>query len=234
VGRAAIIPSGSRASSGAQLLRLRALLVCVAASLGGCAARTVAPQGEPRAPSAHADAPGFGHGLDQLASAAQGVQFFLPGALSWQVRDGARTGLVATHAATHSRLAIRAFRDTAIGGAERCEAQARAADRTLPSLAGEVIERRHIALAPDFELALVVTVAAEEAEGPALGEPVLRGHALAFGGDGRRCLAVTFSTAAQGPRADALVAERLGLIVESTFARMRLRSIDQRVQSPRL
>jgi hypothetical protein len=153
----------------------------------------------------------------------------LPGAASWAIRDSARSGLIATHAATQSRLSIRAFRDAALGRGASCESQARAADASIPGLA-EVIERRRLTPAPDFELVLRVAVEPE----PSATGPSLRGLALAFGGDGRRCLAVVFSTVSVGNRAEALVAERLGLVVESTFARMRLRSIDARVLTPRL
>jgi hypothetical protein len=134
---------------------------------------------------------------------------------------------VATHAATGSRLVIRAFRDAGFGRGESCEAQARALDPSLPRVDVGVLEQRRLAPAPDFELGLVVAVVPDAAG------VLLRGRALAFGGDGRRCLAVTFTTSTQGAAADTVLAERLGLIVESTFARMRLRSIDQRVRGPR-
>jgi hypothetical protein len=174
----------------------------------------------------------FGRGVETLSSAAQGVQFPLPGT-GWTSQDSVRGGLVALHAETFSRLSIRGFRDAELGRGESCEAQARAADPAMPTLDGDVIERRRLSLAPDFELALSVTIAGEPAARGASG-PLLYGYAFAFGGDGRRCLAIRFSTIVHGEHAEAVVAERLGLIVESTFARMRLRSIDERVTTPRL
>jgi hypothetical protein len=193
---------------------------------------------ESRAVAAPAAAPlepgsergGFQPGFALVSSPAQGVRFPLPAAARWNIRDGGSGGLIATHAATSSRLVIRAFRDDSPYHGASCEAQARVADRTIPLLGDERIEARRLSLARDFELALDVAV---EPDTSARIEHALRGHALAFGGDGRRCLSVVFTTRASGARADAVVAERLGLIVESTFARMRLRSIDERVPMSR-
>jgi hypothetical protein len=47
-------------------------------------------------------------------------------------------------------------------------------------------------------------------------------------------LGVIFSTRASGGHAERALAERLGTIIESVFARMRLRSVDDRVLRPRL
>lgn len=206
-----------------------ALLLAFVSS--SCSAPTAAPPASAVAAQAAAPEPaGFEPGFELLSSAAQGVSFPLPAAAHWTLRDGGSGGLIATHAATSSRLAIRAFRDASPYHGASCEAQARAADGTTPVLGAERVEQRRLPLARDYELVLDVAVAPELA---ALGQPVLQGYALAFGGDGRRCLAVVFSTRASGARADAIMAERLGLIVEYTFARMRLRSIDERVHTPR-
>lgn len=204
-------------------------LVALAAS--GCVSAPAAP--EARSSTApHVAAPehaGFAQGFALLSSVAQGVRFSLPEAARWSIRDGSG-GLIATHAATRSRLVVRAFRDASPAHRESCEAQARAADGTIPRLGAERIESRRLLLARDYALALDVAIADESGVN---GEHTLRGDALAFGGDGRRCLAVLFSTHASGTRAESAVAERLGVIVESTFARMRLRSIDERVRVPR-
>jgi hypothetical protein len=215
--------------------RLSCAALVLAFVSSGCSA-AVAPPARPAVPPAAlpraaARAPGgFEPGFEILSSAAQGVRFPLPAASRWSIRDGGSGGLIATHAATSSRLVIRAFRDASPYHGASCEAQARAADRTIPLLGAERVEQRRLRLERDYELALDVAVAPDP---DAVVQHALRGYALAFGGDGRRCLSVVFSTRASGVRADAVVAERLGLIVESTFARMRLRSIDERVLAPR-
>jgi len=162
-----------------------------------------------------------------VSSVAQGVDFVLPGAASWRLEDDPQRGLVARHASTESRLVVRAWHPDALTRRQSCETQARVLFADLPSLTGGPIEQRRLALAKDFELELEANVEPAPAGG-------LAGHVLAFGGDGRRCLAVVFSTRAAGGRAEHVLAERLGTIIESVFARMRLRSIDDRVYRPEL
>jgi hypothetical protein len=170
--------------------------------------------------------PAFGDGARLVSSAAQGVDFVLPGAASWRILDDPQRGLVASHATTESRLFVRVWRPDALTRRQSCETQARALFVDLPARAPEPIEQRRLALAKDFELALEANVEPAPAG--------LAGYALAFGGDGRHCLAVVFSTLASGARAEHVLAERLGIIIESVFARMRLRSIDDRVYRPQL
>jgi len=174
-----------------------------------------------------APAPAFGAGLRRVSSPAQGVDFVLPGAAGWRIEDDARRGLVGQHAATQSRLFVRAWQPDALTRRQSCDAQARASFPALPAPSAEAIEQRRLVLAKDFELSLEAAVEPAPEGGVA-------GYAVALGGDGRRCLAVVFSTRAEGARAEHALAERLGTIIESLFARLRLRSIDDRVFSPRL
>jgi hypothetical protein len=61
----------------------------------------------------------------------------------------------------------------------------------------------------------------------------LAGFALLFASDGRHCLALIYSTSAEGEAAPRLIGERLGAMTRVTFERVRRLDIDQRVRVPR-
>jgi hypothetical protein len=152
----------------------------------------------------------------------------LPDAAAWQISDDEHSGFRARHSATASELFVHGWRSDAWSRHESCEAQARARGATLPELGAARIEHRRLALARDYELWLDAAVQ------PGTGAEGLTGYAIAFGGDGVRCLAVVFSTQASGAGAEQELGERLGIIIQTVFVRLRLRSIDDRVFSPRL
>jgi hypothetical protein len=172
----------------------------------------------------------FGQELAVVEAQGQGLTFPLPGASSWQ-RDPREThSWVSFHGATSSRLLVRTWRHDGIATPEECEREARSWRADLPQLPpADVIEARAQTLAQRYEGQ--VTLAIHTDQGGS-GGPI-SGYVLGFGGDGRDCLCLAFSTRAAGPEALALIADRLGAVAQTVFTRARRVGIESKVLAPR-
>lgn len=166
-----------------------------------------------------------------IEAKGQSLTFPLPDADGWR-RDRRETrSWVASHSATASRLLVRAWQHDAIARVDDCERQARLWRPELPVLGPEeLVETKQATLAGSYASQVSVGILAEDPAAP----DTLQGHALAFGSDARSCLVLAFSTAASGPGALRVVAERLGVISEAVFRGARRLEIDERVVVPRL
>ncbi len=152
----------------------------------------------------------------------------MPDASGWR-RDARETqSWVALHRATQSRLIARAWQHDAVARIADCERQARLWRSDLPELdSSQLVEARELTLAGVYSGQIRVGVAASGADG-------MRGDVLAFGGYGRDCLMLAFTTQAAGPGAARVVAERLSVFSELVFERARRLNIGARVVVPRL
>jgi len=166
-----------------------------------------------------------------IEARGQSLAFPLPDAKGWS-RDRSETrSWVASHPATASRLIVRAWQHDAIARSDDCERQARLWRPELPVLGPEeLVETKQATLAGSYTSQVSVGILAEDPAAP----DTLHGHALAFGSDARSCLLLAFSTAASGPGALRVIAERLGVVSQGVFGGVRRLRIDERVVVPRL
>jgi hypothetical protein len=183
----------------------------LAASLAGCGAAPVAPDGsrfEPGAStstlaSASASAPdAFDSGYRNIEVLGENLVVVLPDAERWRREPRAHPGWEATHAATGSRLVARAWRAEGRVNAGECERQMRLWRPALPELAPELRVDEHPGKIADYSVEVVASVDA--------GAQRANGVVSIFGNEGRDCLCLIFSTAARGEGASDLVAARLG------------------------
>jgi hypothetical protein len=161
----------------------------------------------------------------RVVAIGQAVELLLPDADGWRREAGEVHSWVATHAATRSRLVVRAWRADAISAPAACERQMRSWRPDLPFLPEETrLETRSLPLAGD--------TAAELSSGA--GEPldasgVIIGYAQLVASDGRRCSFLGYATAAEGPDRARLVGARLA-IMSHVFERVRLLDIAARAE----
>jgi hypothetical protein len=206
--------------------------LCLGVWVLGCtASASVRPSGTPDAGAVEPAAPSaFSRGLGSVEAVGQGLEFPLPDRAGWR-RDTAETrSWVAQHRATGSRLVVRAWQHDSIARAVDCEQQARMWRADLPELTpADVLEARERTIGGLYQSQITLGVQADET-----GAGLVRGHALAFGSDARSCLMLVFSTASSGPNALREVAERLGIVDQAVFGRVRRLGIHDRVVVPRL
>jgi hypothetical protein len=199
-----------------------------ALSLAGCAT----PQPKPPVAEARADAAAPSGFLSGPAGRVRShaldfpVELTLPDKGNWQIGEGT-SWLVLDHRPSSSQLALRTWRAERVVRRAECEAQARLARRTIPSVREEaVLERRALPAPADFDSELVVGV-----EPSALG---ISGYALVFGASVGRCYAAVFTTSVSGKDAELEVAARLGIVVDRILSAVRVRSVDERAPRRRL
>jgi hypothetical protein len=199
-----------------------------ALAFGGCGAGRPAPLAH-QAPAAAASAAHFADGPEQRVRSREldfPVELKLPDKRSWQISDGP-TWLVLRHAQTSSELALRTWRAERLVRRSDCEAQARLARPTIPTVHEEaVVDRRALAQPADFDSELVVGV-----EPSASG---ISGYAFAIGASVGRCYAAVFTTHVAGAGAEQEVAARLGFVVDRILSNVRLRSVDERAVRRRI
>ena len=159
------------------------------------------------------------------------IELTLPDKANWQISDGP-SWLVAVHAASSSRLAVRTWRAERLVRRADCATQAHLARPSIPIVHDEaVVDRRVLAVPAAFDTELVVGV-----EPGAAG---ISGYAIAIGASVGQCYAAVFTTQVAGGGAEQEVATRLGLVVDRIFSGVRVRSVDERgvrrrmVSSPR-
>jgi hypothetical protein len=172
----------------------------------------------------------LGTGFRSVEATGQGLELELPDAGGWRHDTHDTRSFVALHAATRARLMVRAWIAEAMARPDDCEQQLRRLRPELPALAPEErVEERALRVAGGHAARLMAGVV------PSPGSPsALDGHALLFASEGRRCLALIYSTSAQGPAAPRIIGGRLATITRVTFERVRRLGIDERVRVPRL
>lgn len=174
-------------------------------------------------------ASGLDTGFRSVEARGQGLELLLPDADGWRHVPRDTRNWVATHAATRSRLLARSWRAESIVHAADCERQLRELRPDLPKLEPEQrIEQRRVVVARDFSAELTTGAA-----GPEAAAGTFTGHGLLFGSDGRQCLALVFTTSAEGDAAARRVGERLGIVSRTLFERVRRLDIPARVIAPR-
>ncbi len=203
------------------------LLASCAAPLGRGEFGHAAPTRQPSpASGASARAPsGFWGAARPVSALGQGLVMPLPDVEGWRRNRSEKQSWVAEHRATSSRLVVRVWTHDRVARLEDCERQARMWRSDLPQLAPlEIVEARDRVLLGSYAGKVTVGVREEAAAGGAC----LSGHVLAFGSDARSCMLLSFSTAASGPGAARVVAERLGTM-SKVFDRVQRVGIDDRI-----
>ena len=217
--------------------RRRALARVVTGFGAGLLAWACAPPSEPPraadvAGAAEAPSGELDRGFRSVPMKGQGLELDLPDADGW--RHDARAsrasrGFVAVHAATRSRLLVRSWSADGLVHPADCERELRRLRPELPAIAPEQrVEERSLRVAGDHAAHLLAGVA------PSPARPAeLEGFALLFGSDGRHCVALIYSTMAQGSAAPRVIGERLAAMTGVAFEHVRRVGIDQRVRAPR-
>ena len=161
-------------------LLLVLLSSCALASCSNASAPppAVAPAAE------HADEAGP---LARYRSRRLGLSLSLPHGREWRIDDHSQPELVATHAATRSRVVVSVFTAGELVGRAQCEDLARER-RLVPAGDLRPLEDVVSITQGTFDTRVVVSVSPDEATG------ALAGHVMAFGGFLRRCYVFVYST----------------------------------------
>jgi hypothetical protein len=134
----------------------------------------------------------------------------LPDGAAWRIDDHSRPELVATHAATQSRIVVAVLRADALVGRSQCEELAH--ELKLVS-SGDVstLEDEVTTTLSTFDTRIRVALEA----GKSADRPLV-GHVTAFGGFLRKCIVFEFSTEVDDASNSAVLSSRLA------FARARI------------
>jgi hypothetical protein len=217
----------TRALRGTQSLRVLQRVLQRGLLLLGLACSPPTGLVPPSPPAAAPASSGFDAGFRRVEAAGQGLELWLPDADGWRHDARDRRSWAATHAATRSRLLVRAWRAEDISPAPACERQMRAWRPELPSLPPEArLETRSVRLGADVAAELWSGVTKSDAA-------ALQGYAQLVGSDGRDCLYLAYSTSAQGSDGARLIGERLGVVTRLVFERVSRLGIGERVSVPR-
>lgn len=169
-----------------------------------------------------------------------GLTIPLPDGRAWRIDDRTGTWLSATHDATSSTLAVRAWRGSGIASRRRCEEEARVR-RKIPDLTGaDIVEQRAVNAPAGFDTYVEVAIlaprpdpparklaalaAADAGAPPAPAEAPIDAFILAFGGRAHRCFGYIYTTQASGPDAERALGERLATMVERSLGAVVLES----------
>jgi hypothetical protein len=182
------------------------LISSLACSLASCAS-TGAPTAATIAPSKRATAfEDDAKRLRRYHSRRLSLSLPLPDGLAWAIDDHSRPELVATHAATRSRVVLAVFAADQLVGRAQCEDLARARDivprtdgLTLRTVGDEVTITQGM-----FDTRIEVTL--EPGTGPA---GAIAGHVMAFGGFLRKCYVFVYSTEVDGAADEPALSSRL-------------------------
>jgi hypothetical protein len=176
----------------------------------------------PRSPAAHAPPAPLKALVDdrwgRFRSHRFGRSVPLPDGTRWKIDDHSSSWLVAQHPDTDTTFRARVWLEPKPMSHAACEANARRLAPDLPLIAGQGTIDDHLIVdtpAVGFETRIVVGLHDTNAASDSVG-----GHVLAFGAAGRKCVAIAFTTNAQGPRGSAVLGARLELgarIVETTI-----------------
>jgi len=192
------------------------------------AALACSPAAEPvRAPAASESASGFEGPAHAVEVTGQNLELTLPDSAGWRHDGRQKHSWLARHAATGSSLLVRSWRAEKSARPEDCERELRLWRPELPSLSQEErFESRQLSLDGGY-------TAQASSGARAVPQGVVSGFAQLFGSDGRSCIGLIFSTAAQGDAAARAVGERLALVSRLVFERARHIGIETRVVVPR-
>jgi hypothetical protein len=127
----------------------------------------------------------------------------LPAGRSWRIDDHSQAELLATHAATRSKVVLATFRTDDLVGRTQCEALARER-RLFPAGDLRILEDETGITQQTFDTRSVVAIA--PGSGP---DRPLVGHVMAFGGFLRKCFVFDFSTEVDGAADEPVLASRL-------------------------
>jgi hypothetical protein len=141
--------------------------------------------------------------LPRFHSKRLAVSVPLPDGPRWRIDDHSQPELVATHAATRSRVMVAVFRADELVGRTQCEELARARKLVPP---GELHTLEDDVTVTQETFDTRVWVAVEPGGGP---ERPLAGHVLAFGGFLRKCYVFAFSTEVASAAEEPVLSSRL-------------------------
>jgi hypothetical protein len=164
------------------------------------AAPSVSAPTAPTAASAFPEEPGR---LARYHSKRLALSLPLPGGTEWRVDDHSGPELVATHAPSHSRVAVGVFRTETLVGRQQCEKLARER-KLVPSGELRTLEDDAAITQNTFDTRVWVAVA----PGGGADQPLV-GHVMAFGGFLRKCYAFHFSTQVGGAEDERALSSRL-------------------------
>ena len=183
--------------------------LAVLALLTGCGPRALLPPPAPSKPMATA----FGDDakpLPRYRSKRLGLSLPLPDGAAWSIDDHSRPELVATHAATSSKVVVAVIRTDQIVGRAQCEDLARA--RKLVAADGLRTLEDEIGVTQEtFDTDIRIALETETSP-----ERPLVGHVMAFGGFLRKCYVFDFVTQVGDASQEPVLSARLA------FARARI------------
>ena len=179
---------------------MRAALLLLGLAACGPAAPAVSPPPRPAAVAFPEDP----RPLPHYHSTRLALSLPLPDGHAWRIDDHTGAELVATHAATRSRVMLAMVHADGLVGRTQCEALAR--DRKLVPPAGDLQTLEDVSgiTQETFDTRTVVAVAA--GVGP---DQPLVGHVMAFGGFLRKCFVFDFSTEVDGAADEPVLSARL-------------------------
>jgi hypothetical protein len=133
------------------------------------------------------------------------VSLRLPDGKAWRIDDHSQPELVATHAATRSRVMVAVLRADALVGRQQCEALA-VERRLVPRGPMQTLEEAVEMTQETFDTRIRVAIA----PGNDPKDPVV-GHVMAFGGFLRKCFVFDYSTEASGAAEEEALSARLAV-----------------------
>jgi len=197
----------------------------VAVGLGACGASPVEPT--PVAPARAvpaAEVETFDRDWAERTLWSVPLRVRLPEARAWHA-SASGTFTLLEHPATRSTLTLRVTLAPRLVRPHECEADARLARPSLPSMeASSIVEQRTLRAPAGFDVRLVVGV--EPADGG------VHGYALAVGAATSRCYVAAFETRSTGARAAEHVADRLAVVVSGILETMSVPNADARASPP--
>jgi hypothetical protein len=191
---------------------LRACATCATLS---CAA---APEPPPAAPatSTHDDLTGP---LPRYRSKRLHLSLPLPDGHAWRIDDHSLPELVATHAASRSRVVVSVFNAGELVGRAQCEDLARSR-KLVPAGALRPLEDETTFTQGTFDTRVEVALAPGGPDG------ALRGHVMAFGGFLRKCYVFVYSTEVSSASDESTLASRLALVRSRVLGGLELDPFD--------
>lgn len=185
-------------------------LLCGGLALS-CAAQARSPAAAPPAPAP--TAPSFSNETGALAryhSKRLALSLPLPEGRAWSIDDHSAPELVATHAATHSKIVVAILRADALMGRNQCEELARAG-HLLPEGALQTLDEEVAVTQENYDT--LIRVALQPGNDP---KKPLVGHVTATGGFLRKCFVFAFSSEVDSAADAPVLSSRLA------FARTRI------------
>jgi len=213
-------------SGGDESRRSRLLVVCGLVSLASCA---LAACGAPARPAAAgqpvSQAPSFpddDRPLLRYRSHRLALSLPLPDGRAWRIDDHSRPEVVATHAATRSRLVVAVFSANQLVGRTQCEDLARAR-KLVPEDDGaaHTVEDEAAITQGTFDTRIEVTL--QPGSGP---DRSLGGRVMAFGGFLRKCFAFVYSTDVDAIADEAVLSSRLAFVRARILGGLELEPFD--------